>query len=74
MIKKYSIESCICLCGVMAGYNHADDCPYPMFFSDEKNFIKWNKAREIKKLELNKKIKLKCSAPHAGDSNCPDCP
>ena len=35
----------ICLCGAMAGYPHAPDCPYPMYLSTDREIERWNTAR-----------------------------
>ena len=37
----------ICACGAGAGYIHAVDCPYPMFFDSDSQWAKWTEAREL---------------------------
>lgn len=36
----------ICMCGAQAGYQHAHDCPYPLFRGTAAQEEAWDKARE----------------------------
>ena len=65
----------ICLCGSQDGYPHDHCCPFPLFSEGNKNLtILWKEEFGINKTVIKRTNKLKCGSPHAGDSNCPDCP
>ncbi len=42
----------ICLCGTQPGYQHAADCPYPLYRCTEKEEDKWEDARKAKAADL----------------------
>jgi hypothetical protein len=42
----------ICQCGSQSSYPHAEDCPYPYFFQDEKGVAKWRAAHANKIFQM----------------------
>lgn len=37
----------ICACGACSGYQHAIDCPYPMFYGSGGQMTRWCAARDL---------------------------
>ena len=46
----------ICACGAAAGYIHAVDCPYPMFFNSDSQWAKWTAARVLVRQQQAKDV------------------